>query len=145
PAATCCSSISRRDLAHGLRFSIVSFAALRAVEENPGGEVVADAFEAVDLTGGSKYDVPRPELEPQVAVDALTAAAKYDVDLLARVGLLGVFASRREDLHREAPVLEEFGKRLAAGRGESRNCLGKGNLSRLHRPTPSSRIYFDWS
>src|SRR5262249_43919312 len=106
------------------RGSTVAFAALGAVEENPGGEVVAETLEAVDLARGGKQDIPGAELDPQIAVDELAAAADDHVDLVSRVRLLGVFTSRREDLRHEAPVLEHLGGRLAAWRREARNGLG---------------------
>jgi len=99
----------------GLRPS--GFAALGAVEEHPGGEIVGEVHEPVLFASRNEEDISGAKRDfPSLALKA-PRSGRDNVDLIAAVRMLPVAATRGIQLNRERAMAEEFDRALSIGTG----------------------------
>jgi hypothetical protein len=91
------------------------FAPFGSIEEDPDRQVVGELLEAMHDPRGDEQDVPPPEAVPFRAVDEEALAPDHDIDLVARMRLLGIVTSGCIELDRERPVLKRHDEATALG------------------------------
>src|SRR5699024_8810103 len=102
----------------GMLAPVACFAALGAVEDHPGGKVLAEVLEPVLDLGRHEEQVAGAERGAHAPVHELPRTADNDVDLVARVRLLPVHFARLVDFDLERTVAEETDELPAGGSGE---------------------------
>src|SRR5262249_5890978 len=81
-------------------------AAFRAVKHHPHHKIVAEVFEAVNLSRRREQRVTRSKLQPLPFVNKPAGSRSHHVELVAGMGLLRVRALGRVDLYLQRAVLE---------------------------------------
>ena len=79
-------------------------AAFRTKEKHPDRKVVAEVFEPVRPPSCNKETITGLERDPAIPIEENASSPSHDVDLIPRMGLLGVFASRRVEFYGERAV-----------------------------------------
>ena len=73
------------------------FATLRAVKHDPERKIVAEIFEAMHHTGRHEQHIAGLKGHARRTVQKDAGTARYDIDLVLIVRLLGINAARRID------------------------------------------------
>src|SRR5580704_2928769 len=101
----------------------VFLSACGAVEEDPGHEVLGEIHEAMKLAGGGKQHIAAFEDDLLVAAKKAAGPAYDDVNLVARMWLLGVRAARCVEFDTKGPMLEQFGEALTVRARQPSECV----------------------
>src|SRR5688572_5726532 len=109
------SSTSRGNIGSGfisvIAVPVVFLATLGAVEQHPGGEVVAEVLETMLDAGGHEQHFAGGEVLAVAGAGEFAAARDHHVDLVARVRHLQVAPGRLVDLDLEAAMPEQRAER----------------------------------
>src|SRR5882672_4115766 len=73
----------------------------------------------MDKTRGREKDVCGLEGGARFSANKFTAARSYEIDFIARVGILRIVATRCVDLNKQCSVLKDSGESWAIGAGEA--------------------------
>jgi hypothetical protein len=87
--------------------TLIDFAALGAIKENPGSEIISEILETVLDPSSDKQHVKGLKLRARRAADEFAAALRYDIDFVARMWRLCIIDARSIQFGYERSMLEQ--------------------------------------
>src|ERR1051325_25420 len=109
-----------------LTFSaLIDFAALRAIEENPGSKIISEILETVLDARGDKQRIKRLKRRSRRAAAKFAAALGDDVDLVARMWCLCIIDARSIQFGYERSMLEQRDDVFFLGAGQAMDGFGE--------------------
>ena|SRR5580765_2486308 len=105
--------------------TLIDFAALGAIKENPGSEIISEILETVLDASSNKQHVKGLKLRARRAADKFAAALRNDVDFVARMWRLCIIDARSIQFGYERSMLEQGNDVFFLGTGQAPDGFGQ--------------------